>query len=95
MEPKDWAKRFEKAEQKPRAGRIVFGVLILLSKVSHFIPVNPDQPKGIMGLLDLWPPIGAEAIGYDLASTLLWPVAVWLIMSGVQPRKVILPPEPK
>jgi hypothetical protein len=95
MPPKDWTQRFEKAEQKPRVGRLVFGILILLSKASHFIAVNPDQPKGIMGLLDLWPPTNAEAIGYDLGSTLLWLVALWLIVTGVQPKAVTLPPEPK
>jgi hypothetical protein len=50
MPAKDWNQRFEKAEQKPRVVRIVFGVLILLSKISHFIPgVNPDQEIGDYG----------------------------------------------
>jgi hypothetical protein len=48
-----------------------------------------------MARFDLWPPVNAEAIGYDLASTLLWLLAIWLIVTGMQPRKVTLPPDPK
>jgi hypothetical protein len=88
---KDWNDRFERAQVKPRTWRVVVGALILFSKVGHFVTTQGD----IMKRLDLWAPVNSEALGYDVASSLMWLLAIWLIASGLQPRQVQLPPEPK
>ena len=93
MSEKNWTERFETAQQKPKTWRVAVGLIILLVKVSSII--QPHTSNDVLGRLDLYPSTNAEALGYDLASTLLWLAAVWLIVSGLQSRKVVLPSGPK
>ena len=92
-ETKDWSERFERAQGKQRPVRVWIGVLILIAKGWSIFGDTRKSSPGVLGCLDLYPPTNAEAVGYDMGSIGLWPLAVWLIVSGVRTRRPKIPAE--
>jgi hypothetical protein len=78
---KDWNERFQRAQAKPRVGRVVVGIGIIVVRVFTLA----------YGIPEIYLETFANRLGALLGDMILFALAIWLIYTGRRPAKVNIP----